>query len=130
MKTVVSSDIDLENYKAGNSLSDDIQTKAYEDRSDFKTNPRSPGGFQSSSFNFMDNYKNLISEKQLVKTKYRNSYFNSGNSEKPGEPYHLFFMGSYVTFINIGLDLNKSFFMNIQDHKFNRITVSKTLDLH
>lgn len=126
LSNVVSSDVNLENYKSGNSLTDNLLDD--DNESSFESNAHSPGQFDSKSFPFMENYRDLISELQLVKTKYRNSFYNSGSSDQHGEPYHLFFMGSWVSIVHLGLGVNKSFNLGIRDHKFNRVTVSGLIE--
>lgn len=130
MSTKVSSDINLENYKKGDSLSDPISNMIQGDDGNdddtlFKTNPRSPGDFESRSFDLMNDYQKEITELQFIGTLYRTSTLNSGENTKEASPYHFFFMGQYLIVINLEKDLNKNFNMNILSSQYNRLTVCK-----
>lgn len=123
MSKKISSDINIENYKKGNSLAQ--SSRMTQGKKLFESNPRSPGEFESKSFDLMENYQNLISEKQFVNTLYRTSTLNSGENLNNSSPYHFFFMGDYLVVINLERGLNKNFNMKILSNKYNRFTVCK-----
>ena len=122
MKETVSSDIDLSNYEKGDSAS-----LKEEQLSEFQSSPKSPGAFAALSFAFMDDYKEKFSEEDLLSSIYRSSTITPGNTSKDSSPYHLFFMGSYVTIINTNSNkpINKSFDLKIKVHRTNRFTVCR-----
>ena len=125
MSKKVSSDINIENYKKGNSLAQ--STRMSQGKDSFESNPKSPGEFEAKSFDLMENYQNLVSEKQFVGTLYRTSTLNSEKNSKDPSPYHLFFMGDYMIIINLDKGLNKNFNMGILANKYNRFTVCRII---
>lgn len=125
MTNAKSSDIDLENYKSGDSVKGAVAWKAMKEGSQFQANPRSPGEYSSRSYPFMDDYKDKISEEQLIATLYRTSSLYSSADLKDPSPYHLFFMANYLTVINVQKNVNLTFELKIKPHKYNRYTVCR-----
>lgn len=127
MTNAKSSDINLENFKKGNSINGNVDWDAKKGPK-FEANPRSPGEYNSRSYSFMDKYKEKIKEEEIVGTLYRTSTIYSKDGVKDESPYHLFFMGTYLTIINLQKNINKSEKLLIKPHKYNRYTVCRSPD--